>query len=382
MHSTTGRAARFCAYEARQKEVLNFRSAINAAMPQDGSDTDQVVSLLMPKLTPIIRYAVYRWIVEAQLGSYSGITPLGNVYKELGMADWYRNSLAAPADTDVIFIPPGNIDAYIVATGKDVRSDDRLNYYRGGFQLLDEARPDLVAISDTMTVIPLEEAQQYTDVGDDSTLLLFALAHGYHRTLFDITRVLLDSGFQEKLRTTIVSGTVIPLSVLRLPDALNRYPANGYAVPDRSSLPTSEKLDFATNRVVQEYAAIVVATLAAQGRVDETLVYLKDLEELIRPMKEALRRNDDNHNDDKYDWVDHLAALPFITSAQCGQTAAMKAFGPKAAKHYRRMADYADYFDWKRATEALDHFDLYSGPDPNGRKLFKSRTAYKLFGKS
>ncbi|KAJ1902966.1 hypothetical protein IWQ60_012626, partial [Tieghemiomyces parasiticus] len=221
-----------------------------------------------------------------------------------------------------------------------------------------------------MTVIPLEEAQQYTNVGDDSTLLLFALAHGYHHTLFDITRVLLDSGFQERLRTTIVSGTVIPLSVLRLRDALREYKAYRYAVPDRESLPEPKTLDDAANRVVHQFAATVVATLAAQGRVYETLAYLKDLEEVIRPMKEALSRNGNNINgdDDKYDWVDHLAALPFIASAQCGQTAAMQEFGPKAAMHYNIMVNFAEYFDWKRATEALDHFDQYSGPDPNGHK--------------
>ncbi|KAJ1924698.1 hypothetical protein IWQ60_005018 [Tieghemiomyces parasiticus] len=112
--------------------------------------------------------------------------------------------------------------------------------------------------------------------------------------------------------------------------------------------------------MVIHFAGIVVATLAAQGKVDETLAYLKDLEEFVK-----LKKTNMPASDSTYDWVDSLRALPFIASAQCGQEAAMHEFGPRMATQYILMTKHAGFYGWDRAKKALEDFKNYSGPPPN-----------------
>ncbi|KAJ1914755.1 hypothetical protein IWQ60_008691 [Tieghemiomyces parasiticus] len=223
-----------------------------------------------------------------------------------------------------------------------------------------DAKPDLKAINDATTVIPFEEAQRFTKVGNDSTFLHFALAHGYHRILFDITRVLLDGGFQESLRRTIRSREIIPLSVLSLPNHIGDYLQEDMTDLDIASFPTPNLVNRIANLVSEQFAAIVVATLSAQGKVDETLAYLKDLKEYVESIKANLPANDN-----AYKWVDSLRAIPFIASAQCGQETAMREFGPLMAKKYHSMSANAVGFGWERAEQAIDNFENYAGPRPS-----------------
>ncbi|KAJ1910658.1 hypothetical protein IWQ60_010537 [Tieghemiomyces parasiticus] len=347
------------AFKARQTEVFKVRKAINATMVPvdatvslDGPAIDQLTTLLMPKLTPFVHTVGSYWLTKVFLGSEYGITPLGDAYRVHEYYSDYLNSWVEPDPNHVLVIEQGQFDEYELHAGRPVS--------RPAFQKLVDAKPDLKAINDAITVIPFEEAQRFTKVGEDSTFLHFALAHGYHRILFDITRVLLDGGFQESLRDTIRSGDIVPLSVLSLPNHFGDYLQEDMTDLDIASFPTPKLLNVMVNTVPKQFAATVVATLAAQGKVDETLAYLKDLKEYVESNKANLPANDN-----AYEWVDSLRALPFIASAQCGQETAMRQFGPLMAKKYHSMRKYTDAFDWKRAKQVLGNLGLYAGPRPS-----------------
>ncbi|KAJ1926071.1 hypothetical protein IWQ60_004116 [Tieghemiomyces parasiticus] len=220
------------------EEILYVDEAINATMVPvdatvrlDGPATDQLTTLLMPKLTPFVRTVGSYWLTRVMLGLHYGITPLGDTYRVHGYPSKYLNLWVEPDPDHVFVIEQGHIDEYELHTG-------RANS-RPAVQKLDEAKPDLKAINDAITVIPFEEAQRFTKVGDDSTFLHFALAHGYHRILFDVTRVLLDGGFQESLRDTIRSGDIVPLCLT--PSQLFwLLSARGYGLFGHSVIPHSE----------------------------------------------------------------------------------------------------------------------------------------------
>ncbi|KAJ1924064.1 hypothetical protein IWQ60_005475, partial [Tieghemiomyces parasiticus] len=291
MAHIVGHSRKFGPDIARLKEILYVDEAINAAMvPVDatvrlaGPAIDQLTTLLMPKLTPFVRTVGSFWLTRVMLGLHYGLTPLGDWYSETEYPFHYRNSWVEPDPNHVLVVDQGFVDELQFR-------DNRLDLHLTVQKLVD-AKPDLKAINDAITVIPFEEAQRFTKAGDDSTFLHFALAHGYHRILFDVTRVLLDGGFQESLRRTIRSRDIIPLSVLSLPNHIGDYLQEDMTDLDIASFPTPNLVNRIANHVSEQFAAIVVATLAAQGKVDETLAYLKDLEEYVESIKANLPAND------------------------------------------------------------------------------------------
>ncbi|KAJ1908248.1 hypothetical protein IWQ60_011712 [Tieghemiomyces parasiticus] len=66
---------------------------------------------------------------------------------------------------------------------------------------------------------------------------------------------------------------------------------------DIASFPTPKLLNEMVNILPKQFAATVVATLAAQGKVKETLAYLEALEEYVKLSKASLPANDNT-----YDW--------------------------------------------------------------------------------